>query len=105
VGRGFWERLFPFVAILRDSGRSVVRCDGGRAANMRRPTAFVLLSILELSGVAKTYSVKESVMATEPKRPEPNIAPQKPDIQPEPTPQEIPQDKNVPEKQSPPMQL
>jgi hypothetical protein len=79
--------------------------DGGRAANMRRPTALVLLSILELSGVAKTYSVKESVMATEPKRQEPDIPAQKPDIQPEPTPQEIPQDKDVPEKQTPPMQL
>jgi hypothetical protein len=44
-------------------------------------------------------------MASEPKRQEPDIPPQKPDIQPEPTPQEIPQDKDVPEKQSPPMQL
>jgi hypothetical protein len=49
--------------------------------------------------------VKESVMASEPKRQKPDIPPQKPDIQPEPTPQEIPQDKDVPEKQSPPMQL
>jgi hypothetical protein len=30
-------------------------------------------------------------MATEPKRQEPNIPPQKPDIQPEPRPEEIPQ--------------
>jgi len=46
-------------------------------------------------------------MAVEPKRqePEPDIPPQKPDIQPEPRPQEIPQDKDVPEKESPPMQL
>jgi hypothetical protein len=44
--------------------------------------------------------VKESVMAAEPKRQEPDIPAQKPDIQPEPTPQEIPQDKDVPEKQS-----
>jgi hypothetical protein len=77
---------------------------------MRRPTALVLLSILELSGVSKTYSVKtysvkEPAMAIEPKRQEPDIPPQKPDIQPEPRPQEIPQDKDVREKQSPPMQL
>ena len=44
-------------------------------------------------------------MIPEPKRQEPNIPPQKPDIQPEPRPQEIPQDKDVPEKESPPMQL
>ena len=37
-------------------------------------------------------------MATEPKRKEPDIPPQKPDIQPEPRPEEIPQDKNFPEK-------
>jgi hypothetical protein len=55
--------------------------------------------------VAGTYSAKESVVATEPKRQEPDIPAQKPDIQPEPTPEEIPQDKDVPEKQSPPMQL
>jgi hypothetical protein len=61
--------------------------------------------MVELSPIASTYSVKESVMATEPKRQEPDIPAQKPDIQPEPTPQEIPQDKDVPEKQSPPMQL
>jgi hypothetical protein len=61
--------------------------------------------MVELSPIASTYSVKESVMATEPKRQEPDIPAQNPDIQPEPTPQEIPQDKDVPEKQSPPMQL
>ena len=44
-------------------------------------------------------------MAIEPKRQEPDIPAQKPDIQPEPRPQEIPQDKNVPEKDSPPVQL
>jgi hypothetical protein len=44
-------------------------------------------------------------MATEPKRQEPDIPPQKPDIQPEPKPEEIPQDKNLPKKESPPMQL
>ena len=37
-------------------------------------------------------------MATEPKRQEPDIPPQKPDIQPVPRPQEIPQDKDFPEK-------
>ena len=37
-------------------------------------------------------------MVIEPKRQEPNIPPQKPDIQPEPRPEEIPQDKNLPEK-------
>jgi hypothetical protein len=44
-------------------------------------------------------------MAAEPKRQEPDIPPQKPDIQPEPRPEEIPQDKNFPEKESPPMRL
>ena len=44
-------------------------------------------------------------MAIEPKRDEPDIPQQKPDIQSEPTPQEIPQNKDVPEKQTPPMQL
>jgi hypothetical protein len=42
-------------------------------------------------------------MVTEPKRSEPDIPPQKPDIQPESSPEEIPQDKNFPEKESPPM--
>ena len=40
-------------------------------------------------------------MVTEPKRQEPDIPPQKPDIQPEPRPEEIPQDKNLPEKRIP----
>jgi hypothetical protein len=48
---------------------------------------------------------KELVMTTEPKRQQPDIPPQKPDIQPEPRPEEIPQDKDIPEKESPPMQL
>jgi hypothetical protein len=60
---------------------------------------------VEPSPVAGTCSAKESEMATEPKRKEPDIPPQKPDIQPEPRPEEIPQDKNFPEKESPPMQL
>jgi hypothetical protein len=50
-------------------------------------------------------SVMDSVSAPEPKRQQPDIPPQKPDIQPEPRPQEIPQDKDMPEKDSPPMQL
>jgi hypothetical protein len=61
--------------------------------------------MLELSGVVKTYLVKEPAMATEPKRHDPDIPQQKPDIQPEPTPREIPQNKDVPETQAPPMQL
>jgi hypothetical protein len=60
---------------------------------------------VEQSPVAGTYSAKESVMAPEPKRQEPDIPTQKPDIQPEPRPVEIPQDKDVPETESPPMQL
>jgi hypothetical protein len=44
-------------------------------------------------------------MPTEPQRKEPDIPPQKPDIQPEPRPEEIPQDKNFPEKESPPKLL
>ncbi len=44
-------------------------------------------------------------MPSEPKRPEPDIPAKKPDIQPEPRPEEIPQDKNPPEKEAPPMQL
>jgi hypothetical protein len=47
----------------------------------------------------------EAVMTPEPKKQQPDIPPQKPDIQPEPTPEEIPQDKNMPEKEAPPMQL
>jgi hypothetical protein len=52
----------------------------------------------------RAYIRKESLMATEPKRREPDIPAQKPDIQPEPRPEEIPQDKDVPEKEAP-MQL
>jgi hypothetical protein len=44
-------------------------------------------------------------MANEPKKREPDIPPKQPDIQPEPRPQEIPQDKDMPEKEFPPMQL
>jgi hypothetical protein len=44
-------------------------------------------------------------MTGEPKRPEPDIPPTRPDIEPEPRPQEIPPDKNLPEKDFPPMQL
>jgi len=40
-------------------------------------------------------------MAIEPKRPNPDIPPTKPDIQPEPRPQEIPQNQDVPEKEIP----
>ncbi len=55
--------------------------------------------------VAITYSRKESVMSAQPKRQEPEIPPKKPDIQPEPRPEEIPQNKDVPERQSPPMRV
>jgi hypothetical protein len=75
------------------------------AALPLRPTADIKASLAEPSPVAGTYPAKELVMAAEPKRQEPDIPPQKPDIQPEPRPEEIPQDKNFPEKQSPPMQL
>jgi hypothetical protein len=44
-------------------------------------------------------------MPVEPTRKEPDVPPKKPHIQPEPRPEEIPQDKDVPEKESPPMQL
>jgi hypothetical protein len=44
-------------------------------------------------------------MPTEPKRQEPNIPPQKPDIQPEPRPEEIPQNKDIPETESSPMRF
>jgi hypothetical protein len=47
----------------------------------------------------------EPIMSPQPKRQESDIPPQKPDIQPEPRPQEIPQDKDMPERESPPMQL
>jgi hypothetical protein len=75
-----------------------------------RPTADIKASLAEPSPVAGTCPPTELVMAaepksTEPKRQEPDIPPQKPDIQPEPRPEEIPQDKNFPEKQSPPMRL
>jgi hypothetical protein len=59
----------------------------------------------EQSLVAGAYLAKESVMPTEPQRKEPDIPLQKPDIQPEPRPEEIPQDKNFPEKESPPTQF
>jgi hypothetical protein len=58
----------------------------------------------EQSPVAGGWSVKELAnMAAEPKREDPDIAPRKPDIQPEPRPEEIPQNKDVPEKETPPM--
>ena len=81
--------------------------DSLKPLDPKRPIreADILASSAEPSPVAGTYSAKESVMATEPKRKEPDIPPQKPDIQPEPRPEEIPQDKNFPEKESPPMQL
>jgi hypothetical protein len=44
-------------------------------------------------------------MANEPKKPEADVPAKKPDIQPEPRPVEIPQNKDTPEKESPPMQL
>jgi len=44
-------------------------------------------------------------MPSEPKEPGPDIPAKKPDIQPEPRPQEIPPDKNSPEKETPPTQL
>ena len=44
-------------------------------------------------------------MATEPKRQEPDIPPPKPDIQPERRPEEIPNDKDIPQKEAPPMQV
>jgi hypothetical protein len=40
-------------------------------------------------------------MVPEPKRPEPEIPARQPDIQPEPRPQEIPQDNDIPEKEAP----
>jgi hypothetical protein len=45
------------------------------------------------------------MMAPEPKSQKPDIPPKKPDVQPEPKPNEIPQDKDVPEKEAPPMQV
>jgi hypothetical protein len=45
------------------------------------------------------------MMAPEPKSQEPDIPPKNPDVQPEPKPNEIHQDKDVPEKEAPPMQV
>jgi hypothetical protein len=47
----------------------------------------------------------ELLMPADPMKKEPDVPPKKPDIQPEPRPEEIPQDKDIPEKESPPMQL
>jgi hypothetical protein len=44
-------------------------------------------------------------MASEPKGQDPDIPSPNPDIQPEPRPEEIPQDKDVPEKEAPTKQL
>jgi hypothetical protein len=44
-------------------------------------------------------------MATEPKRKEPEIKPPRPDVQPERTPSETPQDKDTSEKEMPPTQF
>ncbi len=44
-------------------------------------------------------------MAKEPKIREPDIPSKQPDIEPEPRPQEIPPDKDVPEKDLPPMRF
>ena len=44
-------------------------------------------------------------MADDPKRPKPDIPPEKPDIQPERKPQEIPPDSNTPAKDRPPMKM
>lgn len=44
-------------------------------------------------------------MAKEPKVREPDVPSEKPDIQPDPRPQEIPPDKDVPEKDTPPLQM
>jgi hypothetical protein len=43
-------------------------------------------------------------MENEPTKQRPDIPPKQPDIQPEPRPEEIPQDKDMPEKETPPMQ-
>jgi hypothetical protein len=60
---------------------------------------------VEQSPVRGTYWAKEPIMAIEPRRQEPDIPPQKPDIQPEPRPEEIPQNNDFPEKEAPPMLL
>jgi hypothetical protein len=44
-------------------------------------------------------------MAIEPQKKEPEVRPPQPDVQPDRTPREIPQDKDIPEKEMPPMQL
>jgi hypothetical protein len=93
------------VAILRVRGRSVVgwrRRSGGQHAAACRGRSIVHTGTVE--GREDLFG-KGPAMAIEPKRHEPDIPQQKPDIQPEPTPQEIPQNKDVPEKQTPPMQL
>jgi hypothetical protein len=65
----------------------------------------IKISSGEPSLIAGTCLTKEKAMAADPTKQTPDIPPLKPDIQPEPRPEEIPQDKNVPEKESPPMQL
>ena len=55
--------------------------------------------------------IKEQIMAPTPKKPQPDIPqppdiqPEKPDIQREPRPEEIPPAPDVPEKESPPMSV
>jgi hypothetical protein len=44
-------------------------------------------------------------MAIEPQKNEPEVQPPQPDVQPDRTPREIPQDKDIPEKKMPPRQL
>jgi hypothetical protein len=44
-------------------------------------------------------------MAIEPKNEEPDIAPKRPDIQPDPRPEKVPLDKDGPQKEPPPMQV
>jgi hypothetical protein len=77
-------------------------CLAQQGGNIRIAAIFTLKA--EQSFAAGAYIRKESPMATEPKRREPDIPAEKPDIQPEPRPEEIPQDKDVPEKEAP-MQL
>jgi hypothetical protein len=52
-----------------------------------------------------TVEAPEGADMPEPIKKQPDIPPKKPDIQPEPRPEEIPQDKDLPEKESPPMQV
>ena len=64
--------------------------------------------VQEPSALVKAWYVepkKERTVPVEPTKKEPDVPAKKPDIQPEPRPEEIPQDKDVPEKESPPMQL